>query len=509
MKIIFGLYRLSFILFLTILVLLTSCEKLNEEPRGFASPESFYQSISQAEAALIGHMDRLFQYWNDDGYSWGWRFFDNDGQTYGGNLNINYRQGRDLYGGHYKGILYMNNLLRAIKNGEIKNATQDQIDLVTAQAKLMRGFDYFVLVRLFGAVPLYNENMDDPTINPIARTPIAEVYEQIISDFTYASEKLPLKWPNGQTGRPTRGAAKGLLAKTYITMATAPLNDASNYAKAMAAAKSCMDDGVHDLIPNINDVFKVENKYSSEMMWSFNANYKDVAVEANLFAPWECKGWGNVIADARVDSLWPEQPRKNAYLLRDIYKVKLADGLERTLMFVPSDAELIETIHYENWGSQNPAPRKWLPPYISQADYDNYTMIYGVPIIRYADVLLLYAEAANMSNGGPTQAACDALNRVIDRANGNSTGLPGHPRAVVGWTKQQFDDAVIQERNWELCFEMDRWYDVCRKRILNSPLVTPKWRLLNYSVDDYLWPIPQIDLSENILLTQNPGYPTP
>jgi hypothetical protein len=76
-------------------------------------------------------------------------------------------------------------------------------------------------------------------------------------------------------------------------------------------------------------------------------------------------------------------------------------------------------------------------------------------------------------------------------------------------TKQQFDDAIIQQRNWELCFEYDRWFDIQRKRILDK-VVDPVY-LQNFSENDYLLPIPQKDLRLNLALTQNPGYtdPTP
>ena len=493
MKKIFACFKGSVILMFILLLLHSSCKKLNENPRGFASPDNFYTTLGQAEAALTGHMDRIYNYWDDPSYSWAWRLFTDDGQLGGGDLVIEADHGKDLYQAHYKGILNMNNLLRAIKDGKIKDATPEQIDLIAAQAKLLRGFDYFVLVRLFGDVPLYDENMEDPAVNPIARTPVAEVYKLIISDFTFAAQKLPITWSAAYKGRPSRGAAQGFLAKAYLTMATAPLNEVSNYAKARDAAKQCIDDNAHDLVPNIFDVFKVENKYSSEMLWSFDANYRDVAVEGQLFTSWETgiDGWGNVLADARFDTLWPEQPRKDAYLLRDVYEVSLADGTtKKYMLYVPDGATVISTLHYNDWGTQNPVIRKWIPPYTSQSDYDNYSSIYAVPIIRYADVLLIYAEAANMANGSPTQEACNALNRVIDRANDNSTGLPGHPRAVTSWTKQQFDDAVIQERSFELCFEFDRWYDICRKRILDSPLVTAPWKLRNFSQNDYLWPIP-------------------
>ena len=142
---------------------------------------------------------------------------------------------------------------------------------------------------------------------------------------------------------------------------------------------------------------------------------------------------------------------------------------------------------------------------ISKDDFDSYSSTINFPIIRYADVLLIYAEAANMANGSPTQEAVDAVNQVIDRANGYVAN-PAEPLLTTAMSKEAFDDAVIEERNLELCFEFDRWFDLIRKRILD--VKNPDWSA-NFSDDDYLFPIPEADLRLNKLLTQNPGYPTP
>ena len=110
-----------------------------------------------------------------------------------------------------------------------------------------------------------------------------------------------------------------------------------------------------------------------------------------------------------------------------------------------------------------------------------------------------------MANGGPTAAAVDAINQVIDRANGHVVN-PLHPLMKTSMSKTAFDDAVIQERNWELVYEnYDRWYDICRKRILDKVTVRAE-DLVNFSINDYLFPIPQNDLKLNKLLKQNPGY---
>jgi len=126
--------------------------------------------------------------------------------------------------------------------------------------------------------------------------------------------------------------------------------------------------------------------------------------------------------------------------------------------------------------------------------------------------LMIYAEASNMASSGTTapQEAVDAINQVIARANGFKIN-PGHPLMTVSMTKAEFDAAVIQERSWELVFEnCDRWFDICRKRILDDPKVTVRESdRVNFTMDDYLFPIPETDLRINKLLEQNPGYPTP
>jgi hypothetical protein len=117
--------------------------------------------------------------------------------------------------------------------------------------------------------------------------------------------------------------------------------------------------------------------------------------------------------------------------------------------------------------------------------------------------LLIFAEATNAVNGGPTQAAVDAVNQVIDRANGYVANAQ-HPKLTTNMSEQAFDEAVIEERNLELAFEMDRWFDLVRKRILKEKSIPTIQQ--NFSENDYLFPIPDNDIQLNSMLTQNPGY---
>lgn len=464
--------------FITLITIVTSCKKLDETPKSFVTPENFYTTPGQVEAAFAASMNNLWDYWG--GYGYGQGTFVNDDQLDGGDLVISRNHGSDLWNLHYKSILNLNSAIAAMKKGSLgAGISQDDYDLLMAQAKFLRAYNYFMLVRMFGALPLLTEDTGDPTTAKVVRSPIADVYSLIVSDFTEATTKLPAKWPTAQQGRPTSGAAKGLLAKTYLTMATAPLNDVSNYQKAADLAKQVIQEGNYSLVQDISKVFSTETKYGPEMMWSFNSNYADINTDPEIYKPGLLGGWGDFRVQREWEQKYPLEPRKNAYILTEI------DGK-----------------NYTEWpDEQNPFIKKFM--YDKQEDFDNYSSIMNMPIIRYADVLLIYAEAANMANGSPTQEAVDAINQVIDRANGY-TDNPLHPRLTTGMSKEAFDTAVIEERNQELCFEYDRWFDLIRKRILKEKSIPSIQQ--NFTEDDYLFPIPDNDIQLNPLLTQNPGY---
>lgn len=464
-------------LFVAVVLLATSCKKLAEKPISFVEPQNFYTTPSQIEATFAGAMNRVWDYWG--GYGYGMGNFVHDDQYDGGDLVIGNNHGSDLWSAHYAAILNLNSAIRAMEAGNLgTSATQEEVDLLMGQAKFIRGWNYFMLVRMFGALPLITQDTEDPTTADIVRSPITDVYALIISDFTEAGTKLPRQW-DGFPGRPTSGAAKGLLAKVYLTMATYPLKDESKFALAADLANQVMQEGDYSLVQNIEDVFSVSTKYGPEMMWSLNSNYADINTDPQIYRPGLLEGWGDFRVQIEWEEAVPETPRKRAFVLTEL------DGK-----------------NYRDWESdQTPFIKKFM--YDNQDDYNNYSSIMNMPIIRFADVLLIYAEAANKVNNGPTQEAVNAVNLVIDRANGY-TPIAEHPLLTTGMTAADFDAAVIEERNQELCFEYDRWFDLVRKELLEQktiPLFRP-----NFSTNDFLFPIPDADIELNPSLEQNPGY---
>ncbi|MEX1241651.1 MAG: RagB/SusD family nutrient uptake outer membrane protein [Cyclobacteriaceae bacterium] len=469
------------LIFGALLLINTGCVDLEETPKDFTGPSNFYNSPTQIEAAFISSMSRLYGEWSVYGYGHG--FFASDDQLYGGNLNFSDNQGGGLWSAHYRAIADLNPAILALNVDKLANsATQEEKDQLMAQAKFLRAYNYFNLVRLFGDTPLITEETNVVT-DEILRTPIADVYAFIESDLMYATQNLPETWSDDTQGRPAKAAAKTLLAKVYVTMATAPLNNASYFAKARDMAADVMDDGTYSLVPDINEVFELENAYGPEIMWSFNASEDDITTPPQIWLPGSmADGWGDFKSDKVWGESYPAQPRKDAYLLLEDW-----DGEP-----------------YTTFDGTTPYVKKFL--YDTQENQERYRSVQNIPILRFADALLIFAEAENMANGGPTQAAVDAVNQIINRAN-DYVANPNDALLTTSMSQAAFDAAVIQQRNLELCFEYDRWFDLVRKRIL-CQMTIPAY-LPNCSDNDYLWPIPQTDLRLNPKLIQNPGYTTP
>ena len=461
--------------------LFASCSDLLEQPKNVVTEVNFYSSKGEAEAGLIGAMAQasaaaIVNLGLDD-------------VSYNGYTDVNNQGYRDFplimtsdYGlvnwtAAYKSVLNVNTVIRAANEGRILKVTTTELAEIVGQAKFIRAFNYFNLVRLYGEVPLMTEDSPNPVTDSYSKSPVEEVYALITNDLTDAIANLPDSWPDAP-GRPTSWVARGLLAKVYLTMATAPMNLTANYALAATQAGLIIASGNFTLIPDVADVFKIDSKRESEMMFAFEAT-TDAA--NGLPVGLASKNSGGY-SDGKLDTTFaahefPVQPRRDAYIQLFIPDVLTNPG---SVVLIPWK----EAFEYA------PTIAKFNYPYVDAKDIlAKAVWPINIPILRYADVLLLYAEAANRVNNGPTQEAVDAINAVINRANG-ATGT--EPIATMGMTMQAFEDKVIQERKFEFCFELgSRWYDMVRKGLTEHHITTT------------LFPIPEFDAK---LLGQNPGY---
>lgn len=475
-------WRIFLVLWITVSI--SACQKLDEKPEGISTPANFYTTKSQCEAAYAGSMNALFVTWG--GYQNIPSF--PDGQYEGASLDMGVSSYNELWTWHYKSVSNINSVLKAVKGGSLAGNSSEDIDDVIAQGRFLRAFNYFTLVRLYGKIPYITEDTPDPISTPLtpdSRLEIAAVYDQIEADLSFAAEHLG-DYDGSVSGKPNKWIAKGFLAKVYLTRATAPLNQVDNYAKARDMAEDIITNGPYELLPSFDEVFKTSNNRNMEVMFAFHTTSDAPYMPGNVWAPSEMDGWSSgPVKILWATTIYPEQPRKHSYLLLDF-----------TSNIYDPGAPLI------NWSESADGV-----PYIGKLNMPNLTFDQQVSggdagiemkLLRFADILLIYAEAANMAGSGPSQLAVDRLNMIINRAN---AGSGTETLATIAMTQAEFDQKVIDERSYELCFENDRYFDVLRKRILEA--VNLPDNAQGYDENDYLFPIPALDA---VSIGQNPGY---
>ncbi|GAB3992844.1 RagB/SusD family nutrient uptake outer membrane protein [Spirosoma daeguense] len=354
-----------------------------------------------------------------------------------------------------------------------------------AEAKFLRALHYFNLVRFYGDVPLVTSETTSLDGLELARSPVADIYAQIEADLKEAESVLPKSYPAAESGRATQGAAKGILAKVYLTRAGTTASSPF-WAQAAAKAKEVVDLGVYDLYANFADAFALSARGGKENI--FEVQYltdvrghgigRGFGVRSALIYP---SGGSGI---ARVS-----QSLFNAYSDADKRK-----AVSFITSFVYNGATTVLSI-------TDPDPTKAVS---FQKLWDKTAKTAGgegtsFPILRYSDVLLMQAEALNEVNQGPTAEAYAAINKVRTRA-----GIP----ALSGLTYQQFKDAVALERRLELTFENHRRFDLVRTGKLVDAVKADNTFSRNPVIQAFhnLLPIPQNDMDANPKLVQNPGY---
>lgn len=425
--------------------------------------------------------------------------------------------------GCYNGIARVNNAIDGISKVPEANINADTRKQMIAEGKFLRGFYYLILVSTYGDVPLYtkpiNVNNNDELFPK--RTPQNEVWQQIIKDFSEAKADLPVKWDNKYLGRATQGAAAAYLGKTYLYYACQLKNFDNNtteaknyYTKAAAEFNALMAAKTYDLDPSFINNFTDKGDNNIESIWEIQYS---INVGAGTWGeggqgstrPWLIGtpangGWKNVIPNRyALKMIQDYEPTDSVRKFGDIWgapgsmynsttkyheKLKLADANAvpvtswgfRKYQFIPDNGNL-----FGSWVGNN----------------------MNFKLLRYADVLLMYAEAQNEVTG-PDASAYDAVNKVRNRAK--LSPLP------AGLSKDEFFQRIIKERQVEFLGEDMRWQDIRRWKIgkevfdaLNAFNATPEGdgTRANFNPDvHYYMPIPQNEKDLNKNLTQNPGY---
>ena len=415
--------------------------------------------------------------------------------------NYNFDPVAGVWSDNYIGI---NRANQVIDNVPAINMDQDKKDEILGQAYMLRGVFYYHLVTLFGNVPLMLKT-PEPQDYP-ANSTREEVYRQIIDDLQLAADMLPATYssPN-DLGRVTKGAAHALMAKAYMQL--------GEYDDALPSLQWLVEGtgaGIYDLTPDYRDNFLIttENNRESVFEWQFEENPNeftdnDVATPnhnygsslAQFTAP---VGIGFSDAEARrwiiyeFDELTTggeRDPRVEASFLFDSTNI---DGPEATMVYGQTFAS--------RFGTGPDSKRVWIRKFLNDhwKNEEGFRSPNNYRYIRYADVLLMYAECLNATNNTP--AAYQYVDRVRQRV-----GLPALSSVRPGLSQADFLEQLKRERLLELAGEGHRWNDLVRWGDLGPQLVVNDPAFANFEAGKHeLLPIPQLDVDANPNLDQNP-----
>lgn len=378
----------------------------------------------------------------------------------------------------YKVINRTNTILGRIDGIEINTELANRYKL---ECKFIRALMYFNLVRVYGDVPLVLKEISISESYDILREPKENVYNQIIADLKEAQD-LPVSYSTAEDGRATQGAAKALLANVYMTL--------HKYAEAETILAEIINSGRYSLLENTpgslnidgyKNAFSPVNHNSKEGIFEIQflkGGYGEGSNYANNFAP-ENSGTNVVAVGGTGGNNIPEMDIYNAYEEGDLRRdFSMSLG------------------YYDNRKNNEWVESRYVCKFMD-VPYQNNDASNNYPVIRYADVILMYAEALNQN--GKTAEACKYLNMTRRRGFGYQT-TETSPVDLQTTDKAQFALMVEQERRVELAFENHRWFDLIR-----TGRAVEVMRSKGFSLNEtnLICPIPQKQIDVNPKLTQN------
>ena len=468
--------------------------KLNTEADVAANVAPIYRTLFGMH--VIPQRVRTATFGSDDITTWlagnkaPFRVFDRF--DFGGGENSDIIWLDHAWDGYWKTIYYCNTLLDGLKSSD---APVNVAKLADAEARVFRAFSYLTLVKTYGNMPLILDGVL-PTGRE-QRVTVLENYKQIESDLLIAQTSLPA--PGAEApGRATAGFAKTILADLYLTWAGWPVKDVTKYPLAAAKAKEVIDYNRYTLLP-VNQLWTLAGGRSTETI--FSLRYPDdksiVSEVATAYTFHQGLGFSDIFPELRFFNDFPAGPRKDATFLLDIPNRNAPGGI--------ITARNPPTIPWPQSDRAHPMYRKFL-----QAEdliFSSRPVSFrAIELYRYAEVLLIYAEAQARA-AGTNASSLEALNQVKRRAAGLPYATANPTVDVVSATPNE----IVDEKGWELAAENKRWYDLVRtervaemagKRSVSEPVTLAK----TPTASQFIAPIPFNSISLSKLIQNPQGF---
>lgn len=381
----------------------------------------------------------------------------------------------------YEAIGRANFIISSLENNSV--LPEEIKDTAEGEARFIRAICYYNMVRTWGSIPLRTTPVSNSDEVEIGLSSIDDIYNQIIVDLQIAESNLPETRPASSAGRATQGAAKVALADVYLTL--------GSYNEARVAAKEVIDNKDvfgYGLEPSLETLFSPSVSTTVEEVFaikfaqvtgqgSFLPTYSadERAAEAGLAA--RGLAFMHTYDDIPLIANWDDNDTRKSF---NLYSEIVIDG-DTVPANIPVAATNSITGDYFYGKFKDPdAPEE------TAGGNDFY-------LYRYADALLIFAEAENQLNG-PTADAYDAVNMVRRRGYGVDINSPSVLADLpAGQTKSEFDDLVFRERGYEFFFECKRWFDLKR---------TSRWEAMATAAGKpaptmQYWPLPAVETTNN------------
>lgn len=441
-----------------LLQLVTACNKnLEEHPNGQLSVDDGLKTIEGLQTAVIGAYQPL-----KNGYTSGFATAALNAVLMGSDditthIGSNKQELREMdqfavnstnsrisaiWLGCYKSIQSANNI---IENYKLTTGDATIINQLVGEAYFLRAYSYFWLVRLWGNIPLITSAKYEESLLSISKSTPRQVYDLIEADLKKAETMMSAK---RSAGRASMGTAKAVLAEVYLTQGGYPLKDASKYALAAAKAKEVIDNKSaygFDIVPNLSDLWTgtTTSNNTTEDVFALQfcnscGNGSALYGKSAMPDPEE-SGWSDYFAEIGFFNSFPAGERKDI-TFHTVFKTSKGD--------LPWQNSITKHPYYNKFRVNIPTPG------FATSGTD-----LAVKLLRYAQVLLTYAEAQARS-GTVSAESYEAVNQIRKRAGLNE--LPS------GLSPQAFAEAVVSERAWEFAGEYTRWFDLQRLELVET-----------------------------------------
>ena len=421
----------------------------------------------------------------------------------------------------YQAIFRANSILEVLQSGTIEDLTPEVANKLEAELRFIRAYVYHELTFLYGDVPLVQKVLTPAEAREITRDSKASVESAMYADIDFAIANLDETPFQGEFGRPTKQAALSLKGRAQLFR-----GDFAGAAATLAQVIA-MEGNTVNLDPNYESIFRGANEQSPEIIWSLQyvdsevgageGNFLGAHYGPNMLAGTSAsqgQGWGafeftqHLIDEFYMDDGLPFD-QSDRYDPENPFANR--DPRFKGTFFFPGETYrgvVLEEGNFHSNGAKksiNVASRKWKNETSNNSFSNNGAEDFV--LIRYADILLMYAEAVNETSG-PTAEVYDAVNKVLNRNPDGIEGADMMPDLPEGLSQDEMRDRIKHEREVEFFMEGTRYYDLLRWRDAEEVLLMDgiaEARVFDAS-KNYLWPIPQFAIDQSPGITQNPGY---